>query len=457
MWLLSLCPCLGDEPSLRDLFGASLASVGDLDGGGLPDLAVGDPVWTDQPHESGRVWLVSMETGCCIRRIDPPAPRQAFGWTMAAVGDVDGDGASDLCVGTLQWDWGGLKTPSSAHVVSSTTGRTIHAFEADAEGLSIVWDTFGPGPAVCGVGDWDGDGRTDIAVGSPKHAERGACRGRVDIYSGKSGGRLYRFVGDAEYSGFGTSVCAMGDVDGDGQSELAVGAVVNRNNACHERINKLRDTIRVHSSLDGAVIATLTGWERGVSFGFTLAGATDLDRDERPDLWIGESYTHFSVMQKRTPGVELWSSRGWRQLGRAVPRNIGSGYAFRFASAIVEVDDLDGDGLRDVVATHPDSFANTVAVLSADGREIGVYDINPTRQETAFAGQGWLDIWAIGNVAVRAGDLDGDLSCDVFLGGVTWRGCVDAIVSAWSPKKGKHIRLFTRDSIQSAEATEQPK
>src|SRR5689334_4706441 len=77
------------DPPLRDLFGASVALVGDIDGGGQSDLAIGNPLWNDSPRERGRVWIVSLETGRAIRVIEPKSAGRSFGWTLCALDDID--------------------------------------------------------------------------------------------------------------------------------------------------------------------------------------------------------------------------------------------------------------------------------------------------------------------------------------------------------------------------------
>jgi hypothetical protein len=84
------------------LFGAAVAAVEDVDGGGQPDLAIGEPAWTDSGRDRGQVWIVSMETGRKLRCIEPAEPCMGFGWSLAEVGDVDGDGHGDLAIGNLR-------------------------------------------------------------------------------------------------------------------------------------------------------------------------------------------------------------------------------------------------------------------------------------------------------------------------------------------------------------------
>jgi hypothetical protein len=93
-----------DDPRRQALahFGLALAGVGDIDGDGVPDLAAGAPYQNVAGQgNQGRVFLFSGASGQLVLTLTKPSPQaQAqFGWTLAGVGDVDGDGVPDLAVG----------------------------------------------------------------------------------------------------------------------------------------------------------------------------------------------------------------------------------------------------------------------------------------------------------------------------------------------------------------------
>jgi hypothetical protein len=98
-----------DDPRRQALahFGLALAGVGDIDGDGVPDLAAGAPYQSVAGQgNQGQVFLFSGATGARLRTLNDPVPQAGahFGWTLAGVGDVDGDGVPDLAVGAPYQD-----------------------------------------------------------------------------------------------------------------------------------------------------------------------------------------------------------------------------------------------------------------------------------------------------------------------------------------------------------------
>ncbi|MCP4806947.1 MAG: hypothetical protein GY913_20460 [Proteobacteria bacterium] len=169
-----------DEPSLAgdpdSLLGLSVSWVGDLDGDGLDEWATGAP-------GAARVAVVGDE----VTWIDGPADSY-FGWDVAGVGDHDGDGLDDLLVAAPLTDQAFL-------------GEVAYTIDAR---------TVAPG------GDTDGDGRPELLLGEP---------GTGTVWRLHSDGTEESWTApDPTGSGsFGWAVRAIGDLDGDGTTELLVG------------------------------------------------------------------------------------------------------------------------------------------------------------------------------------------------------------------------------------------
>ena len=240
-------------PSLAnvDRFGSSVSGVGDLNGDGVPDLAVGARGDDTGGDDLGAVYLLFMNSDGTVKSFTKLAhalngiPGLAnrnfsgslafnsyFGSAVASLGDVDGDGVSDLAVGAA-FESSGLRQSGSAYVVFMDTDGTAKKVTEIAHALNggptlAIDDHFGS--SLSGIGDVDGDGVADLAVGSGFVDSGGAVfvlllnvdgsvKGVTKIGSGLNGGPSL-VSGDF----FGVSVANIGDRNQDGVSDLAVGA-----------------------------------------------------------------------------------------------------------------------------------------------------------------------------------------------------------------------------------------
>ena len=137
-----------------------------------------------------------------------------FGESVSAAGDVDGDGHADVVVGAPLDDSGGADSGMMS-VFSGWTGAALFAARGTAAGDHYGW-------SVAGAGDVDGDGFSDLVVGSPFDDDNGQNSGSACVLSGRSGGLLHIIVGDAAGDQMGWSVAAAGDVErGDREDRVA--------------------------------------------------------------------------------------------------------------------------------------------------------------------------------------------------------------------------------------------
>ena len=224
--------------------GSAYASVGDINGDGIKDLAVSDPSFRSGGTESasGIVYLVSGADGAAIRSYEGvPAPSQYFGLSIAAL-DADGDGVTDLAVGSPGTSDDVGYGAGAVRVYSGATGALLTT-------TTGVWSSPN-GSSRAKAGGQNGDGIQDLYVGAPN---AGSYLGAVYVQSGRDGSILRTIMSDVSFASFGTTIATLGDIDGDGKADLAVGAPGLRTASGYNgRVSIIR-------SSDGVAAAQITG------------------------------------------------------------------------------------------------------------------------------------------------------------------------------------------------------
>lgn len=326
-WYQSISAIPG-ESELHDDFGEALA-VGDFDGDGFMDLAVGVPDEEAYSHipNCGTV-VILYGSGSGLYKSDGVEWYQGlngladsfeandhFGAALAA-GDFDGDGYDDLAIGAPHEDLESGPTLTDAGVVHvlygsetglKTTGSDYwHQDVAGIQGTAGDNDLFGDALAA---GDFDGDGRDDLAIGAPGDDEPGAYNaGVVNVLYGTSDGlsttdnqvwhQGTAGVEDSPESDdrFGYSL-TTGDLNGDGYADLAVGVPYED----FENGTTISDAGAVnvlYGAEGGLGVAGNQVWfqddigtpsEEDDRFGWALTTG-DFDRDGYDDLAVGVPY-----------------------------------------------------------------------------------------------------------------------------------------------------------------------
>jgi hypothetical protein len=263
--------------SADDHFGWSGASIGDVTGDGVPELAVGAVDDDNAGNSSGSVRVVNGATGAELFTVSGTGGSQLFGWAIAPAGDQDGDKLPDFAVGAPRF------TASSfagyVRVLSGKDGALIRQIDG-----ALAADRFGA--ALANMGDVEGDGLDDLLVGAPQPT--GGKNGYVELHLAAGGPPLVQASGDSPNDRFGAAVAWIGDADDDGYPDLAVGAPGDDDLATNG------GSVRLISSWTQQVIHTIHGETAGMELGSALSPLADVNADAKAEVLaacMGDSST----------------------------------------------------------------------------------------------------------------------------------------------------------------------
>jgi len=317
----------GDVPKgeLGFRFGEPL----DADGDGRADPAAGARFKLQDTFQSGNVIVFSGASGTPIRSWDGDRSDGLFGHWVMPVPDISGDGLSDVVIAAPHAPVGGFLR-GIVVARSPRTGQELWKRE-ETESENLGWD-------LTLAGDHDGDGHTDLFVGAP-----GADGGRVYLLSGKSGRLLRTYVAPPDAGSFGWYVARLGDLDGDGRPDLAVGAPFARDPGA-EAIGR----VWVLSSADGRVLRHWKGTDRRGGYGGVVATVSDLDGDGKDEIAVAAPATED---QSRSLSGEVWIRSG--ATGRELRHWSGQQPGEQFGRMVIGAGDVDGDAVEDIAIGAP--------------------------------------------------------------------------------------------------------
>ncbi len=452
-----------DGAVLNDHAGVSVAAIGDQDGNGLPDLLVGTPLASPGgAAEAGIVFLV-WSTGLAgsvdLADVNVSGSGEGFairgqaagdhaGHAVAAIADLTADGRQEILIGAPGSDAGGAEAGAAYVVFGRATDTTVllSNVAAGTGGFRVTGAAAGDaaGSALAAIADLNGDGLSEILVGAPGSDAGGADAGAVYVVFGKAsttavslgtiglGTGGWRITGTNPGEGLGGAIAVLGDVNGDGLSDMLLGAA---------------DRAYVVFGKAGTAEVSLADVEAGIG-GFAIlpeaagdlaalsvAGGGDLNRDGIADIVIGASHNAEGGADAGAVYVVWGGARGVVDLG-AIALGAGGakvvGSAGSLAGSSVAVaPDMNGDGAAELVIGSAGLAGEAVRVLYAPASwqpDLNAYGTNGADVLGLGDGgahpisEGADSIYALGgtdSVSAAGGNdwLDGGAGADTLRGG----------------------------------------
>jgi hypothetical protein len=425
----------GEAPN--DLYGTSVAMVGDVNGDGFADMVIGAPA--NGATDAGAAYLVLGDVnGWGLRRLANQSPSVKYtgqsagdraGTSVAAAGDVNGDGFDDFLVGSPARNDGlGANQGSAYLVLGSATPTAANLSTQIKYGGESAGDLAGSSTSA--AGDVNGDGFADFLVGSPARNDgAGANQGAAYLVLGSAAPSAANLSAFLTYSGeaagdlAGTSLGAVGDYNGDGLADYLVGSPGNTGSAGAAYLVQ-GNLVPTAGILGTAPTFSMEfrGEVGGDQAGGSVSGAGDVNGDGFDDVLVaaklhnpgvgagaGVVYLLLGPLGAFGPGTSsniALVTNASKYTGEAAGENAGT--------SVASAGDVNGDDFADFLIGAPffgsTDRGATYAVLGSSDPAGGALG-NAVR----LTGQQNND--QSGNALAGGRDVDGDGIADILVGG----------------------------------------
>jgi len=453
-----------DGVAAQDRTGRTVSRAGDLNGDGIEDFAIGafraDP---NGVEDAGAVYIVFGSTGrnpasiplssldgSLGFRVTGAANIDRLGRSIDAAGDVNGDGIDDLIVSAYLADPDGINNAGSAYVIYGRTSGFPASFGvASLDGnngfrLDGFQANSGAGLSVAGIGDFNGDGRHDLAICSASFDLPGLANvGATFVVHGRSqfparmsladldGSNGFRAVGVA-VDDFSCETVAGGDVNGDGRADVIVGTTGLDVAGMEEAGGAYvlfgapgpQPAVMELGDLDGQRGFRLDGESAGDFAGVAVAVA-DLNGDGLGEVIVGAYSADLPLLLDAGSVYVLFGSTGARP---AVLRlnELAAPQGFRIEGeagnllglSLAGAGDVDGDGIGDILIGGPNAGPDQQgAAFLIEGRR----QFDSVLRVADLDGDNGFSFIGVANsdfagISVAGGDVNGDSLSDLLVG-----------------------------------------